>query len=485
MKCSTRLGKGVSGLLRICRPRWFCIRALALGACLLAATAGCHRAPEAKPLAEVAPKVRLERVAKRDLLHKVEQPGYVSAFEQTSLLPKVTGYIIDWDGSIDIGTPIKKGQILATIWVPELDKEYAGKKSLKIRDQKQLVVAERTVSVAERNREVARAETKQALAKIREVQASVERWQIEVKRLDAASQSVNREVYLEACKQLEAEKAALDAAEAFAEAARAREQMREAQVAKAEADRDAAKAQVVVDEDEVQRLHALVDYEKIRAPYDGIVVVRNVNNGDYVEPRYGDESAPLSGKESVTPTRGTPLYVVARTDMVRIFVDVPEVEANYVNDGTRGRVRIPAHEEYEIEGKVVRHSWALDVRSRTRRVEIDLPNPDHQLLPGMYAYGIIDIERKGVWALPRAAVIQKGNQNICYVYEDGKAVETPVQTGLANDTYIEVLRKQVKGKWTGFTGEEIVILGELAQLRDGEKVRVVEPESGDKEKKTP
>ncbi len=146
--------------------------------------------------------------------------------------------------------------------------------------------------------------------------------------------------------------------------------------------------------------------------------VRNVNNGDFVEPRHGDESAPLE-----------------------------------------------------------------DVRRRTRRVEIDLDNTGGHLLPGMYAVGIIDTERKGVWALPRSSVMLKGNQNVCYLYEDGKAVETPVQTGLANDESIEVLQKRVKGKWTAFTGAEQVILGELAQLRDREKVRVVEPEEASQESK--
>jgi HlyD family secretion protein len=471
MKRGARLSTNVKRLFRACPALRHWAAMLALGAGLLAA-AGCgEKAAEDKPLVEVAPRVRLERVARRNLHHAVEQPGYVSAFEQTSLFPKVTGYIKGWDGSIDIGTRVEKDQILANIWVPELDAEYQGKQSLKKRDQQRLEVAKRLAVVAKHNLKVTRHETKQALAKVREAEASLERWQIEVKRLNAASQSVNREVYLEACKQLEAEKAGLDAAKANAEASSARELAREAEIARAEADIEVAKAQVLVDEDDVQRLKALVDYQKIRAPYKGTVIVRNVNNGDFVEPRDGDKSAPLSGKESESPARGTPLYVVARTDKVRIFVDVPEVEANYIHKGTKGRVRIPAHEEYEIEGKVVRHSWALDVHSRTRRVEIDLDNPEGKLLPGMYAVGIIDIERKGVWALPRSAVMQKGNQNICYLYEDGKAVETPVQTGLANDTWIEVLRKQVKGKWTAFTGEGRVILGELAQLWDGEKVR--------------
>ena len=449
----------------------------------MCAATGCHKPPEAKPLVDVAPRVRLERVARHDLLSKLEQPGYVSAFEQTSLFPKITGYVRGWTEAVDIGTKVKKDQVLANLWVPELDAELEQKQSLKVRDEMRVQVAKHMLEAAKSNREVARHETRQALANVREVEASVQRWQIEVERLNAASQSVNREVYLEACKQLEASNAARDAAVAAVDAARARELTREAEIKKAEADLKVAASQVDVDKNDVSRLTALVGYEQIIAPYEGIVIVRNVNNGDYVEPRYGDESAPLSGKESETRTRGTPLFVVARTDIVRIFVDVPEVQANYVNEGTKGRVRIPAQEEYEMEGRVVRHSWALDVRSRTRRVEIDLDN-NGQLLPGMYAYGVIDIERKGVWALPRAAVTQKGNKNTCYMYEDGEAVETPLQTGLVDDVHIEVLRKHVKGKWTSFTGEEIVILGDLAQLRDGEKVRVVKPESAEKEKQT-
>ncbi len=483
MNHRSRLRTIVTRLYRACPGRRNWVPVLALGASICAAT-GCRKPPEAKPLVEVAPRVRLERVARRNVLRKVEQPGYVSAFEQTSLFPKVAGYIRGWTGDIDIGVKVKKDQVLANLWVPELDAELEQKQSLKVRDEKSLQVAEHMLEVAKSRREVARHETRQAVAKVREVDASVERWQIEVKRLDAASHSVNREVYLEACKQLEVEMAAREAAIAAADAARERELTREAEIRKADADVKVASSEIEVAKRDVSRLAALVGYEQIIAPYAGIVIVRNVNNGDYVEPRYGDESAPLSGKESETRARGTPLYIVARTDKVRIFVDVPEVEANYVDEGTRGRVYIPANEEFEVVGKVVRHSWALDVRSRTRRVEIDLDNPESQLLPGMYAYGVIEIERKGVWALPREAVTQKGNQNVCYMYEDGKAVETRVQTGLVNDVYIEVLHKQVKGKWTALTGEETVILGELAQLRDGEKVRVMKPERAEKENKT-
>ncbi len=95
-----------------------------------------------------------------------------------------------------------------------------------------------------------------------------------------------------------------------------------------------------------------------------------------------------------------PIYVVDRMDIVRVYVDIPEADANYVHIGSNATVLVKAYRDRLIPGTVTRTSWALNIHSRTLRAEIDLKNPDSQVLPGMYAYANVIIERPKVWTLP-------------------------------------------------------------------------------------
>jgi HlyD family secretion protein len=434
----------------------------------LAGMVGCHQASSEGKTIEVAPPVHLVKPERRDLHREVGQPGYVFAYEQTALYPKVAGYIKQW--MVDIGDPIKKGQLLAHIYVPELHARYKEKKAQVALDEIRVRLAERAVDVAQEQWQV-------AVADIDKYRADVQRWQSEVSRLASAKVEgklvVNEQILAESQRQLELAKASLAAA-------LAREKARAMELAKAKTDVEAARAQVTVDLAAEEHLAALVSYTKMQAPYDGIVVVRNANTGDYVEPRYGDASAPLGGVRSEVPERGTPIYVVARTDVVRVYVDVPEMEAAYIDRGTKARVRIQSLNDEEREGTVTRTSWALNVQSRTLRAEIDLPNPDGRMRPGMYAFGLVEIVRRNVFAVPLETVIEIGNQNTIYLYEDGKAVRTPVQIGINDNKYVEVFRKKVKDQWGPFSGDEVVILGDLSELRDGEAVRIASEERTEK-----
>ncbi len=87
---------------------------------------------------------------------------------------------------------------------------------------------------------------------------------------------------------------------------------------------------------------------------------------------------------------------------------------------------------------MTRTSWALNIKSRTLRAEIDLPNPISQLLPGMYAYAKVIIERAGVRALPLTALTHSGEKTFCWKYENGKAVRAEIQTGVSDGEWIEV-----------------------------------------------
>ena len=135
--------------------------------------------------------------------------------------------------------------------------------------------------------------------------------------------------------------------------------------------------------------------------------------------------------------------MVDRTDVVRIFVDIPEKDANFVQIGTKATVLAKAFRDEQIPGSVTRTSWALNVKSRTLRAEIDLPNPGSQILPGMYAYAKVIIERPGVRALPVAALTYRGDKAFCWRYENGHAVRTEIQTGVSDGEWIEVTNRRV------------------------------------------
>jgi HlyD family secretion protein len=432
---------------------------------LLVLACGCGRGPKPAPPVQVEPHVRLARAELRSIVHEVGQPGVIDAFEQTAMFPKVSGYVQKW--YVDIGDRIKTDHVLADIFDPELQAEYEEKKAQVNFDVVQIQVAEQAVEVASSNWKAAGAQVKAARANIGKYQAAVERWESEVKRLAGLTDVVDRQVLAESRKQLKENVAAREAAQAAAQAAEANELAAKAALDKAGVDVKGAQARAAVSKAAEQRLAAMVGYMRLVAPYDGVVIVRNVNKGDYVEPGVGD----------LTVGKGTPLYVVARTDKVRIYVDVPEVDAAAVqgseqvgSQATPATVRIQALNDTEIPATVTRTSWALRERSRSLRAEIDLPNPDGRMRPGMYAYGEVRIEKQNVRAVPAPAITEIGNLNYCFLYEQGKAVQTAVQTGTSDGKWTEVIRKRIDGKWVPFTGTEEVILGDLAQLADGEQV---------------
>ena len=236
-------------------------------------------------------------------------------------------------------------------------------------------------------------------------------------------------------------------------------------VTKAKADRDKAASDVVsmsarvdVAKADSRRLEAMRGYAKIRAPFDGIVTGRKVNTGDLVQPS--------SGKADW-------LFTVARLDPVRVVVAVPEADAGLVKDKVKTKVIVPALGA-TIDGTIARSSWSLDVSSRTLRAEIELPNADKGLRPGMYVYAHIEAVLPEAWTLPMAAIIEQGNSAFCFLIEDEKAIRTPVRIGRRDARFVEVLGHRKAGStgaWEVCTGKES-IAAQASGLVDGQTVRV-------------
>lgn len=474
-----------------CRPGrhgWFFRLLFGLPA-VLAAT-GCgkeeesHYASVSKP-----PTVRLTRPQVRDIVKVVGQPSFTQSYERNSVYPKMNAYILKW--IVDIGDKVKKGEPLANLFVPELVADHGTKKATVVLDQERIALALKVVEVAEAEVAAAIARLEEARAELSGYRAEAERWDSETKRLanELRRGVVNPQDVLQTTNRWKACVAMRDTAAATVVKAEAELLSRRSALSKARVDVRVAEAALKVAESEEKRLQAWVDYLVLPAPYDGIIVARNANTFDFVLPTTGDPST-LRRAPYLSPSgAAAPIYVVDRIDIIRIFVDIPEEHANYVHIGSKATVLVRAFRDQPIPGTVTRTSWALDIQSRTLRAEIDLPNPGSELLPGMYAYAKVMIERPGVRALPLAALMHLGDKTVlhvgektfCWLYEKGRAKRVEVETGVSDGEWIEVTNRRAPGQsanssgdqsWKPFDGTEEVILGNLSILTDGGPVKI-------------
>jgi multidrug efflux pump subunit AcrA (membrane-fusion protein) len=140
-------------------------------------------------------------------------------------------------------------------------------------------------------------------------------------------------------------------------------------------------------------------------------------------------------------------------------------------------VQIKAYRDQWIPAAVTRTAWALNTKSRTLRAEIDLANLGTEVLPGMYAYGKVVIERPNVLALPASAIVHRGDQTFYWSYQDGHATLTPVETAVSDGEWVEVTNRQTAPKYPGdeprlpIDGSELVIVGDTSILSEGCAVR--------------
>jgi HlyD family secretion protein len=440
---------------------------------------GCSKSdPAPASPVNLAPAVKVVHAAERTLKRSVEQPGVISAYERTAVYAKVSGFVVKWN--VDIGDRVKKDATLIELTAPELVAQHRQMQAQIELDRAMVEQSKKQHIVAQRNVMAATEQVEQARADVKSYEALVVRWQSEVKRLTAlvGERVVDQQVLDETQRQL-------SSGEALLEASRVAVRTRDAQRLASEATQETTKTDITVAEARVpvaiaeeRRLSALVDYLTITAPYDAVVLARNVNLGDFVTPASGD---PSQGAFSlgVSPNRATPLYLLNRIDPVLFVIGVPEADSAYVAPGSMARVRVPALANHEFTARVTRTSRALNPTSRTLQAQVDMPNPNGKFLPGMYAYGSVIIERRGVRALPVSTITQIGNQTYCYLVVDGKAVRTPVQAGVSDGAWQEVTGRLVRsspesvdGTWTPFDGTEDVVDADLSEISDGLPVQI-------------
>jgi RND family efflux transporter MFP subunit len=414
--------------------RYLFFLVLSAGLGLVGLTSGCNQPSgppsdqaAAPPGAETA-EVKVVKPEKKDVRRLIERPGFnIEAYERTPLYAKIAGYVQKWN--YDMGDRVRKNDVLAEIHIPEMEVEL---------QQKEASVEQAT------------SEIEQAKAAKQAAEAEQERAKSQYQRLALVGRSgvLDKE-------QVEESKLGSKAADAALVKAQADVSVAEKRRKRAEADRDYVKT--------------LLQYTKVRAPYDGVVTRRIVHTGDFVQP---------AGN-----SKGEALFVVEKVDPVRVFVNVQELEAVWVRDGDIAIIRPQSLQGQQVKGTVTRTSGSVDPQTRTLRTEIDLPNADSKLVPGMYVKATIIAEHKKVWTLPATAVLTKGEQSFCYRVEYGKAIRTPIRVGMRGNEQgnelVEVMKIQTKpakaseeAPWEDLSGEETIVTSNPASLTDGQAVSV-------------
>ena len=331
------------------------------------------------------------------------------AMQDAIIYARTSGYIRK--RYVDIGDDVKAGQLLAEIDSPEVDQQLRQARA----DLRQ---AERTLDLQKTARDLARVTMDRYLGANAEGAVAVE----------VVDQSV--------------------AAHRTAQAAVA-----------------AAEASVESNRANAQRLLELTGFERVLAPFAGTVIQRNVDVGTLItagSPTNNTAAAPTS-----VTGQANGLFEVARIDELRVFVSVPQVYAPSLKLGLPVEVTVRGQLQAPVIGTVTRTARALDPATRTLLTEVDIPNPAHRILPGMFVYVAFKIGPAGTrWRVPATAVVfdAKGTR-VAVVGGGNKLHFVSVVPGRDFGDVIDVQ--------AGLKGDESVVAQPSVSLQEGQVVKPI------------
>ncbi len=340
--------------------------------------------------------LRVARAARVVSKGALELPGSVQPLQETSIYARANGYVRKW--LVDIGAPVKQGQVLVELDVPDIDEQL---------------------------RE-AQAAAKQAAAGIAQAKTQLELARTTNRRYGALAPTgvVTQQ-------ETDQYQAAFDA--------------QGSNVAAAEAAYGSAQANV-------RRYQDLRSFGTITAPFDGVVTMRAAEVGQLV----------VSGTGL-----GPALFKVAEVDVVRVFVNVPQVYAAGIQVGMDAPTTIREAPGRIFAGKVARTANELDLSTRSLLTEVDIPNPDRALLAGMYAQVSFDVKRQGQPIfVPATSVLFDAQGTRAAVARDGvlRWVKVEIETDLGDRL----------GLASGVSEGELVAVNANEHLLEGMRVETQE-----------
>ncbi len=357
------------------------------------------------------PTVQTQKAQRTDAALEVTLPGQTLAFDTATMFARATGYIAE--RRVDIGSEVHKGDLLVRISAPDTDEQLAQAQAQYLQNQAALLQSQSNLKSATANSKLAN------ITKYRETTLAREGWETQQ---NADTSTTNFKVQTES-------------------------------VAQAEAGIRSSQANIAAQVAAIQRLSALVGFERVVAPFDGVVTVRNVDTGDLV-------TADQSG--------GTSLFSLDRTDIIRVQAYVPQSDAIGIKAGLAADVTVAEIPGRVFHGKVARSSVSLMQNARTLLAEVDVPNTDGALRAGLYATVTFHVPRNapGVIIPDAAMVFDQTGLHVLVVQQDGTVKAAPVEIYRDFGTSAELR--------AGLSGGEVLVVNPPAALANGSKVKAEE-----------
>jgi RND family efflux transporter MFP subunit len=367
-------------------------------------------AAESKSEGQSLPVVTVQTVKRSSARTSLILPGNIQAVTEAPVLARASGYIKK--RYVDIGDRVRADQVLAEIEAPELLQQVRQAKAAV--DQ-----ANSTVQQAEAALEQGRAN--ESLARI-----TAARWK---NLLDKGV--VSRQENDTYQSQYAAQQANVQALEKAIAATRSNAGAAEANVA---------------------RLNELLSYLTVRAPFAGVITLRNVDVGALVN------------------EGNTLLFRIAQTDRLRTFLSVPQADSGAVRVGQQAALEIPDLPGRKFNGTVTRTANALDPNTRTLLVEVQMANPGGTLLPGMYTQVDLAVPRSDPpLVIPGdTLVVRSDGPQVAAVAPDGVVHFTRIHLGRDFGDHLEVL--------SGLSEGQRVVVNPSDAVREGTRVKPVQPE---------
>src|SRR5579863_2954425 len=355
--------------------------------------------------------VGVTTVVNKSLGRQITLSSELVPFQEIDVYAKESGYVKKL--LVDYGTHVKAGQVMAVLEIPELEAQLQ-------EDQAEIKNATNQVSRAQHE--------------LYRYQAQYKALHLEFTRLNGVFESQPGIV-----------------AQQEVDDAQGKDLAASAQADAGQAALEAAQSQLSVAKAKLSHDQSLFDYSKITAPFSGVVTDRYANLGTLVQAGTGSS------------TQAMPIVRLSQDDLFRLVIPVPESYVRYIRIGDHVDVRVPSL-DHTFPGKVARFSVDVREDTRTMHTEVDVPNPERVLMPGLYAEANLMLDQKDdVPTVPVQAINHEGNKTTVFVVNANGTLENrPVQIGLETSSDAEIT--------SGLSEGEQVVVSDRSGLKVGQKV---------------